>query len=320
MKPGVAKIYLRAQFISRLLIFAAALLSALLSLFNFELGMTAQLVIALSALALGIPHGAIDHLVAMPTHSRLRFWSFIAIYVAFAAAAALFIATHERLGFQLVLVMSALHFGFGDASFYGEFNAFSGKANIKPLSSGIYALVGGAIPLVLPLTSAKTLSALQRINPKLENWAGGAGSSLRMVTLISAFGAILWFATHRAYAQLLDLSLLLALGLFATPLIAFAFYFGCWHALRHTARLVPKLPKAERFAETGETGRAVAAAVLPGLYALAGTLALALALMITSPDHFSSSLLWATLVLIWALTVPHMATTARFDLQTLKNR
>jgi hypothetical protein len=62
---------------------------------------------------------------------------------------------------------------------------------------------------------------------------------------------------------------------------------------------------------------ALRAAITPGLYAVIGTLAIAALLMIRSPGAFSSSLLWSTLVLIWALTVPHMMATARFDWLTL---
>lgn len=63
---------------------------------------------------------------------------------------------------------------------------------------------------------------------------------------------------------------------------------------------------------------ALLAIVAPPLIAFAGTLIIAAGLMIYSPDNFSSGLLWSTLVIIWALTVPHMVTTARFDLAALK--
>jgi UDP-N-acetylglucosamine 2-epimerase (non-hydrolysing) len=49
--------------------------------------------------------------------------------------------------------------------------------------------------------------------------------------------------------EVLDLSVLAALALIAPPLVAFAIYFGCWHAMRHTARLTLILPKAKSAAE-----------------------------------------------------------------------
>jgi Brp/Blh family beta-carotene 15,15'-monooxygenase len=115
----------------------------------------------------------------------------------------------------------------------------------------------------------------------------------------------------------MDLMLLVALSLIAPPLIAFATYFGLWHALRHTARLVSKLPAADGLARAGNWKGAIRGAITPGLYAVFGTLVIATILMLKSPGAFSSSLLWSTLVIIWALTVPHMATTARFDWKTL---
>jgi hypothetical protein len=75
-----------------------------------------------------------------------------------------------------------------------------------------------------------------------------------------------------------------------------------------------------KYVDAENPKRAIAAAVIPGLYAIAGSFVLALGLMITSPDKFSSSMLWSTLVIIWALTVPHMATTARFDISAFKKK
>jgi uncharacterized membrane protein YccC len=63
---------------------------------------------------------------------------------------------------------------------------------------------------------------------------------------------------------------------------------------------------------------AIREAIVPGLYAVVGTLALATGLLLFARSHFSYGLLWSTLVIVWSLTVPHMATTARFDLSSFK--
>jgi hypothetical protein len=61
------------------------------------------------------------------------------------------------------------------------------------------------------------------------------------------------------------------------------------------------------------------AAVIPGLYAILGIFVLGIFFVARGTTEFSSDFLWVILVIIWALTVPHMATTAKFDLRAFKN-
>ena len=283
-----------------------------------EISLSFQLTLALVALLVGIPHGAIDHLITIPRTSRLKFALYIAGYVLIAILAGWAIATWNLVGFQLVVLMSALHFGFGDAAYRNEESAYNGKAKFPLWVESTYAFPAGFLPVVLPLTDSRTLETLERIQPTLINWAGSQIDNFRNGTLalgiLSIF--ILTFARHFSHA--IDLTLLLLLSVIAPPLIAFAVYFGFWHAIRHTARLVPKLDSAMSLINEGKWQSAIGAAVIPGLYAIAGTFLLAIALIMIDPDKFSSSLLWSTLVIIWALTVPHMATTSRFDFAALK--
>jgi Brp/Blh family beta-carotene 15,15'-monooxygenase len=214
--------------------------------------------------------------------------------------------------------MSALHFGFGDASFINEDRVAQDKEkNSLPIEI-LYALPAGFLPVILPLTDSRTLDALERIHPNLENWAGSQVSLFRNLTLLLGLFAFVNLLATKRFSMSFDIFILAVLALVAPPLIAFAVYFGFWHALRHTARLVPKLPKARQHIVSGDWHKAIWSVVFPGLYAIAGTLVIAIGLMITSPDKFSSSLLWSTLVIIWALTVPHMATTAKFDFAAIK--
>jgi Brp/Blh family beta-carotene 15,15'-monooxygenase len=282
-----------------------------------EINLTTQLAIALVGLLVGIPHGAIDHLISIPSHPRSKFAAYIVAYIAIAVLAGWAIATWNVIGFQVVVVMSALHFGYGDAAYINEGHDCADQhRNSFPLES-LYAIPAGFLPVVLPLTDHRTLSALNRINPTLDHWAGSHANLLRTATLLIGVVAAATFVILRKYSLAIDLGLLATLSLLAPPLIAFATYFGFWHAIRHTARLVPKLPKAVGLASAGRWQSAIVAAVIPGLYAIGGTLVIAIILMLRSPGKFSSSLLWSTLVIIWALTVPHMATTAKFDFRAL---
>jgi hypothetical protein len=58
--------------------------------------------------------------------------------------------------------------------------------------------------------------------------------------------------------------------------------------------------------------KAFSQAVIPGLPALIGTFVVA-GFMALSGQDFSDEFFWMALVVVWALTVPHMVVTAKLD-------
>jgi len=320
MNHALSQVYSWAHSFSRRAALLVILIFAILNFFDLSLSLSVQLVIALIALLLGIPHGAIDHLITLPKEPRSKFAAFIIIYILVAIAAGFGIANWNRVGFQLVVLMSSLHFGFGDAAYFNEWRDANSKQRDPFFIGVIYALPAGFLPVVLPLTDARALSALDRINPAVADWAGSLESKFRVTTLVATAFAVLVLMISKRLQKATDLVLLAGLSLIAPPLITFAIYFGCWHAIRHTARLVPKLPKAMLQVNKNAPNSAIRQAIVPGLYAVVGTLALATGLLLFARSHFSHGLLWSTLVIVWSLTVPHMATTARFDLGAFKAR
>lgn len=304
---------------SRAAVFVTVVIFGLLRLGGIELNLSAQVTIALVGLLFGIPHGAIDHLISISSTPRIRFYIYIITYVLIAIVAGWIIAKWNLIGFQLVIVMSSLHFGYGDASFRNEWQPSSHKRKFSMIVGSAYAIPAGFLPVILPLTDPGSGSALGRVHSSLLGWAGSQSDLLRNATLTVAVAGLAILIMSKSYAFAIDLILLGGLALTAPPLVAFAVYFGFWHAARHTARLVPKLTKARSLAEMGRGVLALRAAITPGLYAVIGAIALAAALMVLDRGNFASGLLWSTLVVIWALTVPHMLTTARFDRQALKN-
>jgi Brp/Blh family beta-carotene 15,15'-monooxygenase len=319
MNQTLSQIYQGSARFSRVTAAVAILLFAGLQFTNFEITMKAQVALAVIALAIGIPHGAIDHLITIPRDSTKRFVGFIVIYTLIAVVAALAIAQWNLVGFQLVVLMSALHFGFGDSAFANESQAAAEKNGYSNLVLASYAIPAGFLPVVLPLTDKRTLDVLQELNPALINWAGAFTELLRNSTLAVAVISFLLLIVIRNYSLALDLALLLALSFFAPPLVAFAIYFGLWHAIRHTARLVPKLPSAMQRVASGKPLASFFAAVIPGLYAILGIFIIGIFFVARGTTDVSRDFLWVILVIIWALTVPHMATTAKFDLRAFKN-
>ena len=280
-----------------------------------ESEITWQVVIALIALAIGIPHGALDHLVTLPRSSFKKMALFITLYVAVAVVAVIAILTWNVVGFILVVVMSAVHFGIGDAAFISEIDRRSEET--KRFQKYLYATAAGTLPVVIPLVSDKSTSALEKVNPALVDWHQGLNNDLLLwVMLITAF-ALLRLVQRRRDGEAIDLVLLYLLAVTAPPLVAFAVYFGCWHAMRHTARLTLTLPSSQEAFTNGSAKRAFIRAVLPGTPALVGTFVIAALIVLLRGDSLDDQFLWVSLVVVWALTVPHMAVTARLDRKAL---
>ena len=306
---------LKVRKYSRYAVGVAIVLSFAFARIIEESEITWQVVIALIALAIGIPHGALDHLVTLPRSNFKKMALFITLYVAVAVLAVIALLTWNVVGFILVVIMSAVHFGIGDAAFISEIDRRSEET--KRFQKYLYATAAGTLPVVIPLVSDKSTSALEKVNPVLVDWHQGLNNDLLLwVMLITAF-ALLRLVQRRRDGEAIDLVLLYLLAVTAPPLVAFAVYFGCWHAMRHTARLTLTLPSSQEAFTNGSAKRAFIRAVLPGTPALVGTFVIAALIVLLRGDSLDDQFLWVSLVVVWALTVPHMAVTARLDRKAL---
>ena len=299
---------------SSIAVMVAIFLSVIFSQFLGETSMSWQVAIAVTALALGIPHGALDHLVTLPKSKPLVMALFIFIYVLVAVVAVIAILKFNVLGFIFVLLMSATHFGIGDTAFINEMDRRGGRK--KALPRTIYAVAAGATPVLIPLVNSASTDALAQVNPALIDWHQGFDQEILYgVTGFALIAIVTLFLSHRK-RESLDIALLLALALIAPPLIAFAVYFGCWHAMRHTARLTLNLESSQRAFASGDSKKAFTRAVIPGVPALVGTFLIAGVLALLD-NQFNDDFFWMALVVVWALTVPHMAVTAKLDKSAL---
>lgn len=300
---------------SRYSIVAGILISLILYCFG-GFPMELQVSLALIALMVGIPHGAVDHLVTVPKIFGLKMALFLGAYLAVVALAVLFLLNQNILGFQLVVLMSAIHFGVGDAAFISEIDKRAGRTNKWPKLA--FAFVSGFTPVVIPLVNSQSTQALTRVKPTLVDWVGNLGPGIFMTMLALALTGIVLMGLSKRWPELLDLALLLTLALVAPPLVAFALYFGLWHALRHTGRLTLELEISKKRHEMGQSTRALFDAFLAGIPALVVTLVGTLILGLSRGFVFNQEYLWYLLVVVWALTVPHMILTARLDARAIR--
>ena len=310
MQENTAVLFNRVRLFSTISVSLAILISIFFSDLFGEGSMGWQVIIAVVALAIGIPHGALDHLVTLPKSEPKKMALFIAVYVAVAIVAVIGILNFNIVGFIVVLFMSAIHFGIGDAAFINEIDKRTGGS--KKLNRWFYIPAAGFTPVFIPLVNSASTEALSSVNPALINWHQGLNSQILITITVFAMLAIGVMVFDKRYREGLDLTVLLLLAHLAPPLIAFAVYFGCWHAMRHTARLTLALPRCVENITQGMLRKAFSNAVIPGLPALIGTFVVAGILALSGRD-FTDEFFWMALVVVWALTVPHMAVTAKLD-------
>ena len=276
-----------------------------------------QIVVAGTALVIGIPHGAVDHLIAIPDLLSLRMAFFIVKYLIATGVAIWFLLTFPLLGFQVIVLLSALHFGVGDASFFME--TFNRARNVN-FPRALYAIAAGFTPVVIPLVNRNTRTALESVNSHLVGWAGRFTHELLVTCIAINLATVTLLMARKIYQPAIDLLVLLALALFAPPLVAFALYFGLWHAVRHTARLTLEFGPSVAQHELGKTWMSFWLAVRAGLPAVAIVVGFSTWLTFTRTSSVSPHLLWYLLVVTWALTVPHMALTARSDVRAMTKK
>jgi Brp/Blh family beta-carotene 15,15'-monooxygenase len=272
-----------------------------------------QVWLAVVALAVGIPHGALDHLITVPSMHAKQMTIFVIKYLAVVFVVIAAILVWPLWGFLFVLVMSAVHFGMGDASFIRQGNPIE-LSNKTPW--WVYAIPAGLVPIVIPLTQAGSPEAIRLVNPQLLDWHFGYDELFFRISLIAGLISITWLMLAKNYRDARDIAVLLLLVLTTPPLVAFAAYFGFWHALRHTARLSLEFPSARKELIKGRWLNSLWRVTLPGIPALIGTM-LAAAVITYLGGWQINSYIWVTLVVVWALTVPHMALTWRLDQKVL---
>jgi Brp/Blh family beta-carotene 15,15'-monooxygenase len=310
MQENAAVLFNRVRLFSTISVILAIAASLFFSDLLGKSSMGWQVIIAVIALALGIPHGALDHLVTLPKTEPKKMALFIIVYVAVAIVAVIGILKFNIVGFIVVLFMSAIHFGIGDAAFINEIDKRS--EGTKKLNRWFYIPAAGFTPVFIPLVNSASTEALSSVNPALINWHQGLDSQILITITVFPILAIGVMVFDKRYREAFDLIVLLLLAHLAPPLIAFAVYFGCWHAMRHTARLTLSLPRCVENIAQGMLRKAFSNAVIPGLPALIGTFVVAGLLAISGRD-FTDEFFWMALVVVWALTVPHMAVTAKLD-------
>lgn len=286
-----------------------------------------------SAILLGVPHGAVDHLV-LPrsrgdpvTPRSLAFVGVLYLVVGGAYAALWFRAPVAA--FVLFLLFTLLHWGQGDVYALVD---LSGATHLQsPVLRASTAVVRGGLPMLVPLVAfpdqyrfvAGTLVGL--FDP-----GGAAALEPAFLPTVRAgvavgFGAIVAATLAAGYRRATafrpwavdagETLLLVAYFALVPPVLAIGLYFPLWHSLRHVLRTMLVDDRAERALSEGATWRAFrrfardAAPLTAAAFLVLGAIALTVPYApATLPD-----VLGLYLVFIAVLTLPHVVVVSLLD-------
>ncbi|HXV92280.1 MAG TPA: beta-carotene 15,15'-dioxygenase, Brp/Blh family [Pseudonocardia sp.] len=263
------------------------------------------LAVAAAGLVAGLPHGAVDHLLL----SRLGGHPLAAVAVAYAAAATAAWALLYWAGPLAqwgVIALSVVHFGLGETEVWRETSGW----HPPPATTAVLALAGsGALLLPLARAGDELGDVAAAFSPAVAGAIAAAPVRAGLAVLWGAAALVSVLAALRAGRPRIagDVLLIGAVGALLPPLAAFALWFGGWHAVRHTGRLLAVEPGCATLAATGRTGsaarRLARLAALPTAVALVAVLVL-VGLTVAAPAPEAA--LAEVLRILLALTVPHM--------------
>lgn len=266
-------------------------------------GWVSVAIVVVVVAGLGIPHGAVDHLVVeaidgqASARSRRRFMSRYLLAMVGTGLVWLVSPAVALAGFLLV---SVHHFGQSDLAHLG----LRGRRQLAlQWSRGVF-LVG--LPLVAhPKAVAPVVERLGGGDPATWAWLVDHSwwwSALLVIQHL-VVGAVSSRAVGRTVVvrEAVTVAVLTALFVIADPLIGFAVYFGLWHSLAHVRVLTDVLGKVS-MRSFARLAAPLTALSLVGLVAIGAA--------VTALDR-TDLLVPALFVVVSMVTVPHLVVVER---------
>jgi Brp/Blh family beta-carotene 15,15'-monooxygenase len=268
-------------------------------------------ILFVAVIATGMPHGAVDHLVASQLWGLRPTWSDQAkFYGGYLAAMALYggpwiVAPAWSLA--LFLVMTMYHFGQADLAYW----------QLPPLPARLLYLSRGLFLLGLPIAAYPGI-----VDPIFEAIGGvhllswplvSTAPGMLFAGLVAQHGLALalsvpyaepegaWAAGREA----LNVGVLTALFGLVHPLVAFSVYFGGWHALGHILEMLRFFRRRGRAMSLGAFYREAALFTVLPFVGLGGLYA------VTQSFGAETEMIALLFIAIAVMTLPHMVVVER---------
>lgn len=298
---------------SRRIALAAVLLFAVLGFIDPGGAEAFGIVLVGVGLLAGVPHGAVDHLLAVRMAGGRSLPLIAAVYAGLAALTWGLMQWAGTVTLLAVIALSAVHFGLGELEVSRQ---LTGWRSGRVTSAAVVIAGCGALLLPLARSGQQWQTVATAVSPELAAAIATPALHIGLLAVWTVAAVVAAVASvragHRGVA--VDIALIGALGLVAPPLVAFAVWFGGWHSLRHAARVLTLEPGCAAMLAAGRRREAVQrlirVAALPTL-AVLSVVAAMVYFTASAPDPAAA--MAETLRLLLALTVPHMAVVLWLD-------
>lgn len=211
---------------------------------------------AISVVVLGLPHGAVDHLVIPRVRDDRVTWHFLLAFgVGYLALAGLYLVgwfSAPVVAFAGFVLLTIAHWGQGDVYVLREL--YGGRHLENRLHRAFTGVVRGGIPMVVPLVAFP--AAYERVatatvglfdpgaepvlepafDPAVHRWLVVVGCGL--VTLSLAWGLLRGGPTRAWLLEAGETVGLIAFFALVPPILAVGLYFAGWHSVRHVLRTI----------------------------------------------------------------------------------
>lgn len=257
-------------------------------------------------IVLGVPHGALDHLIASRL-AGIRTITAAVVYAVVAVAAWAALQWGGPVPLALMILASVVHFGLGEVE-------------VSPLRlhgnrcRRVAVMIAGAGCLVLPLARGGSGwdETLQTMSPSLAQVFSLDVTRAMLVGLWLAAAAVTVgvAVARRSWGAVVDVCVIGLVGALVDPLTAFALWFGLWHGPRHMARLVDE--DVARGVSVSSAVRSLLIRAAPATLGAVVTLAVVVGAVLSAGSSYGA--VAAALTVLLALTAPHMVVVAGLDM------
>ncbi|WP_373494636.1 Brp/Blh family beta-carotene 15,15'-dioxygenase [Aquiflexum sp.] len=169
---------------------------------------------------IGIPHGAIDHLLANPRMEKKNLYKFLSKYVLIIAAYLLVWYFFPKTALLLFILMSSFHFG--QSHFIND--------RINNLKSLTYFSLGAFYLCVILWGDFETTAFILENTINLKDWENIGWFIIPVLFSLNTF--LLLYIQEKKKVMIWTEMIVLGSVLYLVPLLlGFIIYFGFWHAL-----------------------------------------------------------------------------------------